>query len=94
AWARLAELVPGHHRVVGDDLDDYAAALDLVAAGTGVLPLPQLLARTVRRDDVAFVPLVVPGELRLSFGLAWSRERATPELLALVQAVQDALWTR
>lgn len=93
AWARLSALVPGPHRIVGDDLDDFAAALDLVAAGAGLLPLPQLLARTIRRDDVRFVPLEA-GDLRLSFGLAWPPERVTPELLALVQAVQDALWTR
>ncbi|MFI6326031.1 LysR family transcriptional regulator [Nonomuraea sp. NPDC050556] len=93
AWARLAALVPGRHRIVADDLDDFAAALDLVAAGAGALPTPALVVRAVRRDDVRFVPLDA-GELRLAYGLAWSKERETPELLALVQAVQEALWTR
>jgi DNA-binding transcriptional LysR family regulator len=87
AWAGL----PGRSRMVADD--DFAAALDLVAAGAGVLPIPQLLARTIRRDDLRFVPLDV-GDLRITYALAWARERVTPELMALVQAVQDALWTR
>ncbi|MEU7862547.1 LysR family transcriptional regulator [Nonomuraea sp. NPDC049141] len=87
AWAGL----PGRSRVVADD--DFAAALDLVAAGAGVLPIPQLLARTIRRDDLRFVPLDA-GDLRITYALAWARERVTPELMALVQAVQDALWTR
>lgn len=87
AWAGL----PGRSRTVADD--DFAAALDLVAAGAGVLPIPQLLARTIRRDDLRFVPLDA-GDLRITYALAWARERVTPELMALVQAVQDALWTR
>ena len=87
AWAGL----PGRSRMVADD--DFAAALDLVAAGAGVLPIPQLLARTIRRDDLRFVPLEA-GDLRITYALAWARERVTPELMALVQAVQDALWTR
>jgi DNA-binding transcriptional LysR family regulator len=83
--------LPGRSRLVADD--DFAAALDLVAAGAGLLPIPQLLVRTIRRDDVRFVPLET-GDLRITYALAWSRERVTPELMALVQAVQDALWTR
>ncbi|WP_236051827.1 LysR family transcriptional regulator [Nonomuraea cypriaca] len=86
-WAGL----PGRSRLVADD--DFGAALDLVAAGAGLLPIPQLLARTIRRDDVRFVPLDA-GDLRITYALAWSKERVTPELMALVQAVQDALWTR
>ncbi|MFI7424601.1 LysR family transcriptional regulator [Nonomuraea sp. NPDC049684] len=86
-WAGL----PGRARMVADD--DFAAALDLVAAGAGLLPIPQLLVRSVRRNDVRFVPLEA-GELRITYALAWARERVTPELMALVQAVQDALWTR
>ncbi|NUW40549.1 LysR family transcriptional regulator [Nonomuraea rhodomycinica] len=83
--------LPGRTRAAPGD--DFAAALDLVAAGAGLLPAPQLLVRAVRRDDVTFVPLAA-GDLRITYGLAWSRERVTPELMALVQAVQDALWTR
>ncbi|WP_336211533.1 LysR family transcriptional regulator [Nonomuraea sp. LPB2021202275-12-8] len=86
-WAGL----PGHRRMAPDD--DFAAALDLVAAGAGLLPIPHLLVRTVRRDDVRFVPLQAP-DLRITYALAWSKERVTAELLALVQAVQEALWTR
>jgi DNA-binding transcriptional LysR family regulator len=83
--------LPGRSRMVADD--DFAAALDLVAAGAGLLPIPQLLVRAIRRDDVRFVPLEA-GDLRITYALAWSKERVTPELMALVQAVQDALWTR
>ncbi|WP_344883144.1 LysR substrate-binding domain-containing protein [Nonomuraea antimicrobica] len=83
--------LPGRARLVADD--DFTAALDLVAAGAGLLPIPQLLVRTIRRDDLRFVPLEA-GDLRITYALAWSRERVTPELIALVQAVQDALWTR
>ncbi len=86
-WAGL----PGQPRMVADD--DFAAALDLVAAGAGVLPAPQLLVRATRRDDVSFVPLHGAG-LRITYALAWSKERVTGELLGLVQAVQEALWTR
>lgn len=82
--------LPGRSRLVADD---FAAALDLVAAGAGLLPIPQLMVRTIRRDDVRFVPLEA-GDLRITYALAWSKERVTPELMALVQAVQDALWTR
>ncbi|TDD47298.1 LysR family transcriptional regulator [Nonomuraea terrae] len=86
-WAGL----PGRARLVAED--DFAAALDLVAAGAGLLPVPHLLVRTVRRDDLRFVPLEA-GDLRITYALAWSKERVTPELMALVQAVQEALWTR
>ncbi|MEV5497119.1 LysR family transcriptional regulator [Nonomuraea fuscirosea] len=82
--------LPGRSRLVPDD---FTAALDLVAAGAGLLPIPQLMVRTIRRDDVRFVPLEA-GDLRITYALAWSKERVTPELMALVQAVQDALWTR
>lgn len=83
--------LPGHPRLVPGD--DFGAALDLVAAGAGLLPIPQLLVRAVRRDDVSFVPLRAP-DLRIAYALAWSGDRVTAELLALVQAVQEALWTR
>lgn len=86
-WAGL----PGHPRMVRDD--DFGAALDLVAAGVGVLPIPHLLVRSVRRDDVVFVPLEGV-DLRITYALAWAGERVTNELLALVQAMQEALWTR
>jgi DNA-binding transcriptional LysR family regulator len=94
-WARLAAAVRGPHRyrTVADDLDDYAAALDLVAAGAGLLPAPQLLVDAIRRPDVRFVPLDVAG-LRLMYGLAWSPRHLSPELMALVQAVHDVLRTR
>lgn len=91
-WARLAALVT-RHRVVGPDLDDFAAPLDLVAAGAGVLAAPRLVAETVRRPDVRFVPLDA-GDLRITYGLVWTPEAASPEVMALVSTVQEALRTR
>ncbi|MEV7967696.1 LysR family transcriptional regulator [Sphaerisporangium sp. NPDC088356] len=94
-WARLAATLPGPHRlhVAAEDIDDFAAALDLVAAGIGLLPVPQLLATWIRRQDVRFVPFDA-GDLRMTFGLAWSPERVSPEVTTLVHAVQETLWTR
>lgn len=75
--------------VVGD-LDDLPAALDLVAAGRGLLAAPHLLVETVRRPDVRFVPLDA-GDLRMTYGLVWSPERASAELMALVQTARQIL---
>jgi DNA-binding transcriptional LysR family regulator len=93
-WARLAAQVRPHQiRVVDDDLEDLAVALDLVAAGAGVLPAPRLLVDAVRRPDIQFVPLAA-GDLRLAYALLWPAGAATPELMALISAVQQALRTR
>lgn len=51
-WAQLDARLAGRARFVDEDLDDLPAALDLVAAGRGVLPAPQLLVETVRRPDL------------------------------------------
>jgi DNA-binding transcriptional LysR family regulator len=91
-WARLAALVR-HHRVIGPDLDDFAAPLDLVAAGAGVLATPRLVVETVRRPDVRFVPLDA-GDLRITYGLVWAPEAASAAVMALVSTVQEALRTR
>jgi len=94
-WARLAERLPGTRlgHVVADDLDDFAAALDLVAAGAGLLPTPSLLVKTVRRPDIRFVPFDA-GELRITYGLAWPAATPSPVLMSVVRAVQESLWTR
>lgn len=94
-WARLAERLPGARlsHAVADDIDDFAAALDLVAAGAGLLPTPSLLVRTVRRPDIRFVPLDA-GELRITYGLAWPAAAPVPALMSVVRAVQESLWTR
>lgn len=91
-WARLAALLPASARstTTGDDLDDPAAALDLVAAGRGLLPVPGLLAETIHRPDIQFLPLDAGG-LALSYALVWRPEHASPELMALVQTVQALL---
>jgi hypothetical protein len=75
--------------VVGD-LDDLPAALDLVAAGRGLLAAPHLLVETVRRPDVHFIPIDA-GDLRMTYGLVWAPERASAELMALVQAARQIL---
>jgi hypothetical protein len=76
-FARLVGALPaGCARVVAEEIDDWGAALDLVAAGLGVLPVPSLVAGSVRRPDVRFVSLEVPAGRRtdrvgLQFRLAW-----------------------
>ena len=95
-WAQLAERlvageVVGTARLALADFDAVPDALDLVAAGRGLLPTPHLLVETVRRPDVRFVPLAGFTDLRMAYALVWAGERATPETMALVQAVQEAL---
>jgi DNA-binding transcriptional LysR family regulator len=93
-WADLAGRLPFpvSPRVSPEDVDDLVAALDLVAAGRGILPAPRLLVETVRRPDVRFVPLRVP-DLRMTYALVWRQEEASTELMALVQVVQEILRT-
>lgn len=88
-WAQLVSRLHGS-RIVAEEIDDPSAALDLVAAGRGLLPTPRLLVETVRRHDVHFVPVNL-GNLRITYGLVWSTERVSAELMALVQAVQEVL---
>ena len=54
------------------------------------MPTPRLLVESVRRTDLAFVPLDAPG-LALVYGLVWSPERATDALLTLVGTVHEVL---
>jgi DNA-binding transcriptional LysR family regulator len=78
----------------GREVDDLAAALDLVAAGSGLLLAPNLLAQGVRRPDVRFVPLgsgTQEAGMRLTYGLVWRQDNRRPEVTALVQAVQEIL---
>lgn len=99
-WSRLAAQLrgPHQHRQIAEDIDDFAATLDLVAAGAGLLPVPDLIVATVCRQDIAFIPFdASPGDaagLRLSYGLVWSRDDPTAQLLALVQTVQETLRSR
>jgi hypothetical protein len=87
-WAQLATRLPIVSAAA--DLDDLPAALDLVAAGRGPMPVPQLLVETVRRPDVRFVPLDAAG-LRMTYGLVWPAEAVTAEVMALVQAAREVL---
>ncbi|NUO55938.1 MAG: LysR family transcriptional regulator, partial [Hamadaea sp.] len=84
-WSAMLAAFPGVHqpRVTVVD-DDLYAGCDLVAAGRGVLPVPRLLAETVRRPDVVFVPF--EPRLHFTYALVWSPSRVTPELVALIQA--------
>ena len=94
-WAQLAAqlLGPSGSRLAPDTLDDLPGALDLVAAGRGYLPVPRLLVETVIRPDVRFVPLEDGGVVRMTYALVWCQDRASAELMALVQAVQEILRT-
>jgi DNA-binding transcriptional LysR family regulator len=63
-----------------------AAAVELVAAGVGVLVVPQSLARLHQRRDV--VHRVVTGAPASSVGLVWARDRYTgmvEELIGIVR---------
>jgi len=91
-WSALLAEFPGPHRPRATSVDDdLFLGCDLVAAGRGVLPVPRLLAETVRRPDVVFVPFDTG--LHLTFGLVWDPARVTPELMALIQTTQEALRT-
>ncbi|GAA0723588.1 LysR family transcriptional regulator [Dactylosporangium roseum] len=90
AVQRRSDALDAGVRLAPEAVDDPLAAVDLVAAGRGALPVPQLVVETVRRPDVRFVPLADPG-LRLTFGLVWRPDRPTEDLMALVQAAQDGL---
>ncbi len=87
-WHLLATRL--RSRPVSVDIDDIPAALDLVAAGMGLLPVPRLLVETVRRPDVRFVPLDA-GQPRMVYGLVWASERASAEVMMLIQAVREVL---
>ena len=89
-WAQIADRLPAQQRARCDDLDDLPAALDLVAAGRGLLPVPQLMAQTVSRPDIRFIPLDTAG-LHMTYALVWPPEHATAEVMALVQTVQETL---
>ncbi|MFI5908855.1 LysR family transcriptional regulator [Dactylosporangium sp. NPDC051541] len=82
--------LPPGTRPAPEVVDDPAVGLDLVAAGRGALPVPQLLVDTVRRPDVRFVRLSGPIP-RLTFALVWRAESAGEDVMALVQGAQDAL---
>jgi hypothetical protein len=58
-----------------------------------VLPAPRLLAETIRRHDVRFVPFDA-GDVRITYSLVWLPDAATAEVMALVGTVQEALRTR
>lgn len=91
--ALVAALPPRSPYPAADDLEDPSAALDLVAARIALLPLPSLVADTVRRPDVRFVPLADPPP-PLRFRLAWSNDTPDPAVLLLAQSVQQLLQTR
>jgi DNA-binding transcriptional LysR family regulator len=90
-WAGVRTLYPEQPRLTVID-DDLTAGCDLVAAGRGVLPVPRLLADTLRRPDLAYVPFDTT--LHLTFALVWAPERVTPEVVALIQTAQEALRTK
>jgi DNA-binding transcriptional LysR family regulator len=93
-WAQLTAVLRGAQPVEGvlDDFDDLPAALDLVAAGRGLLPVPRLLVETVSRLDVRFVPLE-GSMVRMTYALVWNQDDASAELMALVETVQEVLRT-
>lgn len=92
-WAQLAGFLPARtaHAATAD-LDDLPAALDLVAAGRGILVVPNLLVETTRRPDVRFVPLQ-GAQLRMTYALVWTTACFSPGVTTLVQAAQEIMRT-
>jgi DNA-binding transcriptional LysR family regulator len=91
-WAGLAARLPPRATSpsAAVDLDDLPAALDLVAAGRGLLVVPDLLVETTRRPDIRFIPL--DGlDLRMTYALVWRTDGAVPGLTTLVRAVQEIM---
>lgn len=60
---------------VGGDLDAVRGAVELVAAGVGVLVLPQSIARLHARKDVTYRPVTDAPATEIA--LAWPAERTT-----------------
>lgn len=63
-----------------------ADAIELVAAGVGVLALPQSLARLHHRRDLTYLPLLDVPESRV--GLSWPEERTTDLVDAFIGIVR------
>ena len=93
-WAQLAASLPAANRActATADLDDLPAALDLVAAGKGILASPNLLVETTRRPDIGFV-LLDGADLRITYALVFRAEQTSAGVMALVQAAQELLRT-
>ena len=73
-------------RVIDERPDSTADAVALVAMGTGLLVVPQSLARLHHRKDLAFRP--VTGVEESPVGLAWSRDRDDPDIQAFIGIVR------
>jgi DNA-binding transcriptional LysR family regulator len=69
-----------------DRLSASADAAELVAAGGGILLLPQSIARLYTRRDVVTRPVVDAEETRIA--LVWSTEHTTPEIEEFVGIVR------
>jgi DNA-binding transcriptional LysR family regulator len=72
--------------VTADRPDTTAAAVELVAAGVGVLVVPQSLARAYHRRDLTY--RVVTDAPTSSVGLGWARDRYTDlveEMIGIVR---------
>ena len=63
-----------------------ADAVELVAAGGGVVLLPQSIARANTRKDVVARPVVDAAETRIA--IAWLADRTTPEIEEFVGIVR------
>jgi DNA-binding transcriptional LysR family regulator len=74
----------------GEKLQDATGSLkdavDLVAAGVGVLVVPQSLARLHARKDVTYRPVTDAGQTQIA--LAWPAERTTEQVEEFVGIVR------
>lgn len=93
-WSQLSGQLRGTTPAgpTSDDFDDLPSALDLVAAGRGLLPVPRLLVDTISRPDIRFVPLE-DGLVRMTYALVWRHDNPSAELMALVHTAQEILRT-
>lgn len=82
----LQQAVPGTIEPGFAPPPDTKAAVELAAAGVGILIVPMSLARLHHRKDVTYRPLV--GGTTSSIALAWLAERTTPEVEAFVGIVR------
>lgn len=81
----LADLA-GEQRQGGSDLDNVTGAIELVAAGVGVVIVPHSIARLHARKDLIYRPVTDGDSTRVA--LAWRTDGATDEVEEFIGVVR------
>ena len=81
----LADLA-GEQRQDGSDLDNVTGAIELVAAGVGVVIVPHSIARLHARKDLIYRPVTDGDSTRVA--LAWRTDGATDEVEEFIGVVR------